>query len=157
MSSRSRKLLAVVMATAPALAGCRREARPFDLMSVAMGPARGAYDEGNAYAVAEGKRLFTQFNCVGCHAHGGGGIGPPLMDATWRYGGSAAQIFQTIARGRPNGMPAFGRLPDSQLWQLVAYVRSMSGLLPKDVAPGRDDAMQVRSAEQATARAAPRP
>src|SRR5437763_12954668 len=36
--------------------------------------------EENAYAVSEGQRLYNQMNCVGCHFHGGGGIGPPLMD-----------------------------------------------------------------------------
>src|ERR687884_2070719 len=30
--------------------------------------------EKNAYAVSEGKRLYEQMNCVGCHFHGGGGI-----------------------------------------------------------------------------------
>src|SRR4051794_12790521 len=43
------------------------------------------YDE-NAYALSEGKRLFSNFNCSGCHAHGGGGMGPPLMDEKWIYG-----------------------------------------------------------------------
>jgi cytochrome c oxidase cbb3-type subunit 3 len=41
------------------------------------------------------------------------------------------------------------------VWQIVAYVRSMSGLLRKDVAPGRTDDMQVRSQEQATQKAVP--
>ena len=30
--------------------------------------------EQNAYAIAQGKRLFSWYNCVGCHANGGGGI-----------------------------------------------------------------------------------
>src|SRR5215216_3739404 len=42
--------------------------------------------ESRAYDVSEGKRLYQQFNCVGCHFQGGGGIGPPLMDDTWIYG-----------------------------------------------------------------------
>src|SRR5438270_12629613 len=37
--------------------------------------------EKNAYAVSEGKRLYEQMNCVGCYFHGGGGIGPPLMES----------------------------------------------------------------------------
>jgi len=37
----------------------------------------------------------------------------------------------------------------------VAYVRSMSGLLRKDVATGRNDDMQVRSQEQASDKAKP--
>jgi cytochrome c oxidase cbb3-type subunit 3 len=36
--------------------------------------------EQNAYAMSQGKIYYESFNCVGCHFHGGGGIGPPLMD-----------------------------------------------------------------------------
>lgn len=112
--------------------------------------------DGNAYAVSEGKRLYNQYNCSGCHFQGGGGIGPPLMDATWIYGSEPQNIFATIVEGRPNGMPSFrGRIPDQQLWQLVSYVRSMSGLLPKDVAPGRSDHMQVNAQEQQTTKQHP--
>src|SRR5215212_2868011 len=32
--------------------------------------------ENNAFAMSEGKRLFSQMNCTGCHANGGGAIGP---------------------------------------------------------------------------------
>jgi cytochrome c oxidase cbb3-type subunit III len=120
------------------------------------GPAR-RYAE-NAYAVSQGKTLYNQYNCSGCHAQGGGGMGPPLMDAEWIYGSSPENIFETIAVGRPNGMPAFGgKIVEDQMWQIAAYVRSMSGLLRKDVAPGRNDDMQVRSQEQSTEKARPRP
>jgi cytochrome c oxidase cbb3-type subunit 3 len=78
------------------------------------------------------------------------------MDSQWIYGSQPENIFQTIVEGRPNGMPSFrGKLGTDQVWQLVAYVRSMSGLLPKDVAPGRNDDMQVRSQEQSTTKAQP--
>ncbi len=118
-------------------------------------PGRGPYEE-NAYGVAQGKTLFNQFNCSGCHSQGGGGMGPPLMDDQWIYGSEPEDVFKTIVEGRPNGMPAFGKkiVPD-QVWQIAAYVRSMSGLLRKDVAPGRSDDMYVRSQEQATKKARP--
>jgi cytochrome c oxidase cbb3-type subunit 3 len=109
---------------------------------------RKDYEE-NAYTVAEGKRLFSAFNCTGCHAHGGGDSGPPLMDDKWIYGSEPEQIFATLVEGRPNGMPSFGgRLPAYQLWQLTAYVRSLSGLVPSDAAPGRDDDLQGPPSEQ---------
>jgi cytochrome c oxidase cbb3-type subunit 3 len=112
--------------------------------------------EENAYAVSQGKTLYNQFNCSGCHFQGGGGIGPPLMDSEWIYGSRPENIFETIAEGRPNGMPSFGgKIVTDQIWQLVAYVRSMSGLLRKDVAGGRSDDMQVRPQEQSTQKAQP--
>lgn len=84
--------------------------------------------EGNASAIEQGRRYFNWFNCTGCHGgQGGGGIGPPFADNDWIYGGEPAQIFESVVKGRPNGMPSFGRqIPDSQLWMIVAYVRSLS-------------------------------
>ena len=83
---------------------------------------------GDAHALSEGKRLYQWMNCVGCHANGGGAIGPPLMDDDWIYGNQPENIFATIIQGRPNGMPSFrGRLSNQQVWQLVLYVQSLSG------------------------------
>jgi cytochrome c oxidase cbb3-type subunit 3 len=105
--------------------------------------------ESSAYDVSEGKRLFDWYNCSGCHANGGGGMGPPLIDDQWIYGSDPANIFETIVEGRPNGMPSFRyKIPDNQVWQLAAYVRSMSGLLPKDVSSGRNDDMSTHKSEQ---------
>lgn len=104
--------------------------------------------EKNAFAMSEGKRLFAQMNCTGCHANGGGAIGPPLMDDKWIYGSDPDHIFATIVEGRPNGMPAFhGKLPDYQVWQIAAYVRSMSGNASGNAAPGRSDDMQIGKPE----------
>ncbi len=78
-------------------------------------------------ALAEGRKLFMRYNCDGCHGgHAGGGMGPSLRDQDWIYGDSDAQIFDSISQGRANGMPAWGtKLPQEQIWQLVAYVKSM--------------------------------
>lgn len=97
-------------------------------------------DHGNAYAISEGQRLFGWYNCTGCHSNGGGGIGPPLIKQNWIYGGEAANIFDTIVKGRPNGMPAWGgRIPEYQIWQLVAYIRSLNNEQPKSATGDRTD------------------
>ena len=119
------------------------------------GPARATTQQSpyqaNAWGLSEGKRYFTHYNCTGCHANGGGGIGPALMDDEWIYGYEPDIVYATIVQGRPNGMPAFGgRIPDQQVWQLVAYVLSMSGQSPIDAAPGRSDHMQVHTPELVT-------
>ena len=101
---------------------------------------RAAKFEGNAPSIAEGQRLYSQMNCVGCHSHGGGGMGVALMDGKWRYGGRIDQIAASIKEGRPNGMPAWrGRLTDDQIWQLSAYVRTLSGQERKDAVSARAD------------------
>jgi len=96
--------------------------------------------ENNSWMMAEGKRFYEAYNCVGCHAHGGGGMGPPLMDEKWIYGHEPQQVYATIVEGRPNGMPAFrGKISNDQLWEIVAYVRSLGGLTNQWAANARDD------------------
>jgi cytochrome c oxidase cbb3-type subunit 3 len=151
---------------------CTREERQFepqpatanvpvvmsDLQPGAQGPPAGTKNplEENATALSDGKRLFSQYNCTGCHANGGGAIGPPLMDEKWIYGSDPANIYSTIVEGRPNGMPSFRRkISDHQVWELSAYVRSLSGQVRKDVAPGRTDDMNVHRSEQRIERKTP--
>jgi cytochrome c oxidase cbb3-type subunit 3 len=106
--------------------------------------------EGNASAVSEGQRLFGWYNCAGCHANGCGGMGPPLIDDTWIYGSAPEQIYTTIVQGRPNGMPSFaGKVPAQQVWQLVAYVRSLSGLNPASTRSARTEHMMFYPGSQA--------
>ncbi|HEX6636583.1 MAG TPA: cytochrome c [Steroidobacteraceae bacterium] len=94
----------------------------------------------NAFHISQGKTLYGAFNCYGCHAWGGGDIGPPLMDEQWIYGGEIDQIYNSIAQGRANGMPAFaGKIAPEQLWQISAFVRSMSGNAPAAARFSRDD------------------
>ena len=86
----------------------------------------GTRFEGNKLAIAAGKELFGQMNCTGCHFNGGGGMGPALMSGHWRYGGQMDQIYESIAQGRPNGMPSWQFvLQPQQIWELAAYVKSL--------------------------------
>lgn len=84
--------------------------------------------EGDATATATGAKLFIAYNCMDCHgADGSGAMGPSLADGRWHFGGGAAQVFESIYQGRPEGMPAWGSLiSDQQIWMLVTYVRSLS-------------------------------
>ena len=109
--------------------------------AVAMpGPAVNTHEETTAFDVSQGNQLYHKFNCVACHAEGGGDIGPPLMDDKWIYGSEPRNVFNTIVEGRPNGMPSFrGKIPDAQVWQIVAYVRSLSGLAPAADRSSRND------------------
>jgi len=95
--------------------------------------------EGNALAQQQGMRLYTWYNCGGCHgSKGGGGMGPPLLDAAWIYGGDPVSIYESIMEGRPNGMPTwYGRIPDDEAWKIVAYIQSLAKASPEQGAtPG---------------------
>lgn len=84
--------------------------------------------EGNARAKRVGGQLFVAYNCADCHgAEGAGAMGPSLADGRWHFGGTPAELFESIYQGRPEGMPAWGgRIDDDQIWMLVTYVRSLS-------------------------------
>ena len=130
--------LSVVVVTIMLLAACSREKR-----SVGLPDDAHRWDD-NAYAISRGKTLYGSMNCVGCRANGGGAIGPPLMDDKWIYGSEPQQIFQTIVAGRPNGMPSFRmRLTDAEVWNLVAYVRTLGSLTENQARSSRDDHMKV--------------
>ena len=83
--------------------------------------------EGSQVAREQGRQLFVQMNCYGCHGgHAGGGMGPSLRDPSWIYGNSPVDLFGSIAQGRAHGMPAWGlRLPSDVVWKLVAYIQSL--------------------------------
>ena len=87
----------------------------------------------NAEAARQGEILFNSMNCDGCHGIGATGfVGPSLVDGRWRFGGDDAAVFHSIRDGRPQGMPAYGRmLPDSTIWQLVTWLQAQP--LPRDV------------------------
>jgi cytochrome c oxidase cbb3-type subunit 3 len=93
-----------------------------------------------AFARAQGKAAFGD-NCAPCHGAGGAGAKgyPNLNDDDWLWGGSLAQIEQTIRhgarstsdQGHAGSMPAFGRdgmLKREEISHVADYVRSLSGL-----------------------------
>jgi cytochrome c oxidase cbb3-type subunit 3 len=91
-------------------------------------PVRNPYGR-DANAAQQGKQLFIEMNCAGCHGYDAkGGMGPNLTDKYWRYGGVPVAIFKSIYEGRPQGMPAWNpALPPGEIWKLVAYIQSLGG------------------------------
>ncbi|MFN8004059.1 MAG: PQQ-dependent dehydrogenase, methanol/ethanol family [Acidobacteriota bacterium] len=86
---------------------------------------------GKAEAIAAGKRLYEQA-CQSCH--GGDGRGdraPALTGGTFKHGNLDGEIFLNIRNGiASTQMPPFKRLKTEQVWQLVSYLRSLSGVTP---------------------------
>ncbi|MHB8843796.1 MAG: c-type cytochrome [Nitrospirota bacterium] len=80
---------------------------------------------GKPEAVKEGEKLFDE-KCSECHMDGTGGAGPNLTDDTWVYGGTDADVFETIAYGRKDGMPSWkSELGAENIWKIIAYIRSI--------------------------------
>jgi cytochrome c oxidase cbb3-type subunit 3 len=81
-------------------------------------------------SLAAGKAVFSTM-CAACHGADGSGTkavgGPNLTDKIWLYGGSPADIRETITNGRTNHMPAhLERLGETRVRLLAAYVLSLS-------------------------------
>lgn len=81
--------------------------------------------ENDTKAIAEGGRLYDE-NCAGCHGKTlAGDVGPDLTGHL-DYGETDADKFESIAGGRPNGMPAFeSQLGRERIWRILAYVDSI--------------------------------
>ncbi|HSB28016.1 MAG TPA: hypothetical protein VLE19_09175, partial [Pyrinomonadaceae bacterium] len=71
-------------------------------------------------------------------------------------GSESENIYSTIVEGRPNGMPSFRqKISDYQIWELTAYVKSLSSQLRKDIEPGRSDDLNPHNSEQRSERKRP--
>jgi cytochrome c(L) len=82
---------------------------------------------GNPEAIKEGRALYLQHGCSGCHSvMGGGGMAMPLLDDTWKFGSSDEILFRLI-KGEiaESTMPKVLQLEPDQVWKILAYVRSL--------------------------------
>jgi len=85
----------------------------------------------SAEVVTKGKELFTTKTCFACHGPEGKGMqamgAPNLTDKIWLYGGTEADVKQTLSKGRQGKMPAHGDfLGKAKVHLLATYVYSLS-------------------------------
>jgi cytochrome c(L) len=84
---------------------------------------------GDAAAIQQGRTLYLQNGCSGCHGvGGGGGMGPAILDDEWKFGSDDATLFKLIKGEVPQQtMPAAlgGVLKEEEIWKILAYVRSL--------------------------------
>ncbi|MDO3377501.1 c-type cytochrome [Geoalkalibacter halelectricus] len=86
-------------------------------------PPPGAPATAAAQDLEGARRLYSQ-HCAACHgASGQGGIGPALDVAQYKYGRDQATVMQSIAQGRPAGMPAYAnQFSTAQIESLSQYL-----------------------------------
>ena len=96
------------------------------LREVARDPNEDIYI-GKKEHIAAGEQLYS-IACSGCHGPGGeGGRGPNLVIGPAAQNKKPTQIYSAIKIGVPGGdMPPFGSMSEEQLWQMTAYVSSLS-------------------------------
>ncbi len=98
-------------------------------------PQKNPYT-AQAAAIAEGKELYKKMNCYGCHGmQGGGGMGPSLIDATWKTGtGTDANLLDQILNGKGQMPPYKTMVNDDQAWKMIAFIRSLYKGDPQKIA-----------------------
>ena len=91
---------------------------------------------GNPVAIKAGHQLYLTV-CSGCHGPSGeGGRGPSLVRGNRVRKVSNVRLFEAIQKGVPGtDMPPFP-LPDEQIWQLVAFTRSLVASAYESDVPG---------------------
>jgi mono/diheme cytochrome c family protein len=81
---------------------------------------------GHPEAALAGKNLFTR-HCAQCHGNEARGRdkAPSLRSSVVQEAAPGA-LFWFLKNGSlKEGMPAWSRLPDQQIWQLVSYLRTL--------------------------------
>jgi mono/diheme cytochrome c family protein len=83
---------------------------------------------GDPVAAKQGRSLFLKFGCSGCHGvGGGGGMGPPIIDDTWKYGSDDETLYRLITgQIEESQMPRnFGEvLAEEEVWKILTYIRT---------------------------------
>lgn len=81
---------------------------------------------GDAEAAAGGKKLFLR-SCAECHGENGAGIEDAANLQTPEVQKQTdGALFWKITNGNlKKGMPPFARLPETQRWQIVSFLRTL--------------------------------
>jgi putative heme-binding domain-containing protein len=94
--------------------------------------------EGNADAIKYGMGLFRS-RCADCHGVDARGVRSPDLTQIWASGRTDDGLFRTVKNGVPNTeMPANPRMFDHEIWQVLAYLRTLAA--PASTDPPRGNA-----------------
>ena len=108
-----------------------------DVGVVAQTPAKNPH-EGDPDAIRNGMGLFRA-RCADCHGMDARGVRAPDLTRVWAMGRTDDGLFNTLRRGVPGTeMPAFvpPRNTDVELWQVLAYLRTLAVPAPTDPVRG---------------------
>jgi putative heme-binding domain-containing protein len=90
--------------------------------------------EGNPDAILAGMGGFRQ-RCADCHGTDARGVRGPDITQIWSSGRTDQGLFKTIRSGvSGTEMPAFPapRTSDREIWQMLAYLRTLAAPAPSD-------------------------
>jgi putative heme-binding domain-containing protein len=96
------------------------------LAAISLAAGQTANSQANEADRAAGEKIFRS-HCASCHGlHGAGGSGPSLITGVFYHGASDADLYRNISEGIPGTAMPDQFFSSAQIWQIVAYVRSIS-------------------------------
>ena len=128
-----RRTLSVVLAAASIAIGFGGATRAF-----AQGPATARAEprpaknpfEGKAEAITNGGAMFRT-RCAGCHGPDAHGYLGPDLTGFWAAGGTDDRMFDIVRKGIPGTEMIAAdpmRVLDRDIWQVMAYVRTLNAV-----------------------------
>jgi len=97
--------------------------------------------EGNRDAIRTGGAMFRT-RCAGCHGPDARGDRGPDLTGLWASGVTDDRIFDTVRKGVPGSeMPGADplRVPDREIWQVLAYARTLAESTPPQAFSGTSE------------------
>src|SRR5436190_12107136 len=87
---------------------------------------------GNADAIRFGTGLYRA-RCADCHGMDARGVRAPDLTQIWASGRTDDGLFKTVKNGIPGTeMPAAARAFDQEIWQILAYLRTIAAPTPNE-------------------------
>jgi putative heme-binding domain-containing protein len=91
---------------------------------------------GNADAIRFGTGLYRA-RCADCHGMDARGVRAPDLTQVWASGRTDDGLFKTVKEGvAGTEMPANPRMFDQEVWQVLAYLRTLAASAPNDPPKG---------------------
>ena len=113
-------------------------AQQIDVPRTTKAPATKNPLEGNEDAIKNGMGLFRS-RCADCHGVDARGVRSPDLTQVWASGRTDDGLFRTVKGGVPNTeMVANPRMFDHEIWQVLAYLRTLAA--PASTDPPRGNA-----------------
>lgn len=85
--------------------------------------------EGDRAAIRAGRAIFEN-RCAECHGADAKGMNGPDLTVLWARGVRDERIFRTVRDGVEGSVMPSSSAPDTELWAVVAYLKSVSTVSP---------------------------
>jgi putative heme-binding domain-containing protein len=91
--------------------------------------------DGDPRAIGVGAALFAN-RCAECHGADAEGLAGSDLKQVWQSGTSDERVFEVVRAGIPDTIMPASTASDNDIWAILAYLRSISTVVPFAVGEG---------------------